>query len=247
VSAIGPDDTAGRGNDLDRRRQIAAGYDRAAAGYDRRHGDARSERRFAIIDAPQLAIARGAQRVLELGCGTGRLLAQTGAPVRVGLRVGIDISQAMLARAGERDLLVAAADAHALPFAPRSFDAVLAGKGVFRYLDPARAFAECARVLRPGGKLAVHQYAAHTWSPRDVFQLWRARRGSRPGDHRRHGHDMHVRSLDQLTEPARQAGLAPVATYLWRSVRLPPYALRVPVWMPGRLWSHCVVIFARLA
>jgi SAM-dependent methyltransferase len=238
VSAIGPDDTS-PGNartgpdDAQRRRAIAAGYDQAAPDYDRRHGDARSERRFRIIDAPQLALARGAERVLELGCGTGRLLSRTGARVRV----GIDISQNMLARARQRRLHLAAADAELLPFAPQSFDAILAGKGVFRYLDYERAFAECARVLRPGGWLAVHQYAARTWSPRDLL---RGRRG-------RASDALHVRRLDELYEPARQAGLDTVRTHLWRSVRVPPYALPVPGWMPGQLWSHCVVIFARQA
>jgi ubiquinone/menaquinone biosynthesis C-methylase UbiE len=226
VSAIGPDHTH-------RRRAIAAGYDQAAPDYDRRHGDPRSEQRFRIIDAPQLALARGAERVLELGCGTGRLLAQTGARVRV----GIDISQGMLARARQRRLHLAAADAQVLPFAPQSFDAILAGKGVFRYLDYERALAECARVLRPGGRLAVHQYAARTWSPRDLVR----------GPRRRPTGALHLRRLDHLYEPARRAGLDPIRTHLWRSVRVPPYALPVPVWMPGQLWSHCVVIFARKA
>lgn len=215
------------------RRAVSLSYDQAARGYDDRHGDARSVRRFRIIDAPQLGIARGAGRVLELGCGTGRLLAQLAAE----RCVGVDVSMAMLAGARQKGLLVAAADAHVLPFADASFDAILAGKGTFRYLDYGRAFAECARILVPGGKLAVHQYAARTWSP-VVLGPWRGRAATS-------SNRLHVKDLRELYDPAAAAGLVPIRTHLWRSVRMPPYALPIPAWLPGHLWSHCVIIFAK--
>jgi ubiquinone/menaquinone biosynthesis C-methylase UbiE len=209
--------------------QVAAGYDAAAAGYDARHGDRASRRRFAIVDGPQLAIARGAARVLELGCGTGRLLAEAEAAARV----GIDVSPAMTRVARGRKLAVAVADAHALPFPDGAFDAVIAGKGVFRYLDYDRAMAACARVLAPGGRLGVHQYAARTFSPRQL--LGRARAPE----------PLHVEDLEELYAPARAAGLRCERTYLWRSVRLWPYAVRIPEWAPGRFWSHCVLVFRK--
>jgi SAM-dependent methyltransferase len=223
------------GNDVRRppgRAAVRAAYDAAAADYDRRHGDARSERRGRIIDAPQHRAAEGARRVLELGCGTGRLLAKIHAPVRV----GVDISPAMLARARQRGLAVVAADAEALPFADGSFDAILAPRGLFRYLDYERGFRECARVLAPGGRLAVHQYAARTWSLRD---LGRGRVIDQVDD------GLHVRRLDELYAPAGRAGLRVASAHLWRAVRVPPYALPIPTWLPGRFWSHCTVVFAR--
>ncbi|MCA9674618.1 MAG: class I SAM-dependent methyltransferase, partial [Myxococcales bacterium] len=70
------------------------------------------------MDEVQLAATRGARAVLELGCGTGRLLAQVDAPVRL----GIDVAAGMLAHARARGLAVARADAHALPFADDTFD-----------------------------------------------------------------------------------------------------------------------------
>lgn len=220
---------------------VRAVYDAAADDYDRRHGDARSERRFRIIDAPQHQAARGAQRVLELGCGTGRLLAGIDAPVRI----GVDISPGMLRHARRRGLAVALADAHALPFADASFDAVLAAKGLFRYLDAERAFRECARVLAPGGRLAVHQYAARTWSLRTLMRLLGSLRpaGPGPGPTPVEVHEVH--DLDDLYRPARAAGLRVASAQLWRSVRVPPYALPIPTWLPGRFWSHCTVIFTR--
>jgi SAM-dependent methyltransferase len=219
------------------RAAVRAAYDEAAADYDQRHGDARSERRGRIIDAPQHRAAQGARQVLELGCGTGRLLARIDAPVRI----GVDLSPAMLAQARRRGLAVVHADAQALPFAAGSFDAILAPRGLFRYLDYERAFCECARVLAPGGRLAVHQYAARTWSLRDVVRLYE--RGPAPDPAGDGG--LHVRGLDELVAPARGAGLRVAHTHLWRAVRVPPYALPVPTWLPGRWWSHCTVVFVK--
>jgi SAM-dependent methyltransferase len=221
----------GRGRRPPRPAEVAARYDAGAGGYDARHGRETSRRRFAIIDGPQLALARGAGRVLEIGCGTGRLLAETDARVRI----GIDVSAVMARQARQRGLAVALADAHALPFASEAFDAVLAGKGVFRYLDYGRGFAECARVLRPGGRLGVHQYSALTWTPRHLL-------GPKPA-----AEPLHVEDLDELRGPARRAGLRCEQGYLWRSVRFPPYALRIPEWAPGQLWSHCVLVFGKPA
>ncbi|MCG8418776.1 MAG: methyltransferase domain-containing protein [Proteobacteria bacterium] len=211
-------------------RTIRAAYDQAAEGYDDRHGDRRSRARFRIIDAPQLDIVRSG-RVLEIGCGTGRLLSRS----RARTRIGIDLSPLMLRHTRARGIDAVCGDGHALPFASTTFDAIIAGKGTFRYLDYQRAFAECARVLIPGGRLAVHQYAAHTWS---ALSWLRPTQGA-PRD------ALHINQLDELCAPARNAGLALDRVYLWRSVRIWPYAVPVPPWLPGCLWSHCVVVFGK--
>src|SRR5439155_25517051 len=130
-------------------------------------GSRATVRRFAVIDEPRRRCARDAGRVLEIGCGTGRLLATLGGR----LRVGMDVSEGMLRIAAGKDLTVMRADAHRLPFAAGSFEAITAGNGVFRYLDYGRAFAECARVLRRGGRLAVHQYSRWTLVLRPRPQL----------------------------------------------------------------------------
>jgi len=104
-------------------------------------------------------------RVLELGCGTGRLLKPLARVARV---VGVDRSDAMLARARERlaGLKTGAArarlvrgDIRALPFAAASFAAVIAPYGMLQSLvsdrDLRDALASTARVLAPGGLFGV--------------------------------------------------------------------------------------------
>ena len=102
------------------------------------------------------AVRRPGDLVLDLGCGTGDLAA---ALARQGVRVvGVDASAGMLATAASRDLRgvdLVRGSAFRLPFRDAAFGAV-ASAFVLRNLDdlPA-AFAELARVTRPGGDLAL--------------------------------------------------------------------------------------------
>jgi SAM-dependent methyltransferase len=108
---------------------------------------------------------REGEPVLELGCGTGRVLvpvARTGVPV-----VGIDRSQPMLEYARRRVKRLRVADRPALirgdirclPFGSGTFSAVMAPYGILQSLtkegDLAATLAESARVLRRGGTLGV--------------------------------------------------------------------------------------------
>lgn len=106
-----------------------------------------------------LAAPRTGERVLDIACGTGNgalLAAARGADV-----VGLDSAPRLVAVAGERaaaaglalELLVG--DAQAMPVADASFDVAVSIFGVIFASDPARAIAEIARVLRPGGRAYV--------------------------------------------------------------------------------------------
>jgi demethylmenaquinone methyltransferase/2-methoxy-6-polyprenyl-1,4-benzoquinol methylase len=113
------------------------------------------DRRWRVA-AAEVANVRPGDTVLDLGTGTGDLgllLRQRGADV-----VGIDLSHRMLiaASAKARSLLtVVEGTAYRLPFPDSTFQAVVSGF-VLRNLDdlPA-AFAEIARVLTPGGRVAL--------------------------------------------------------------------------------------------
>ncbi|WP_199577425.1 class I SAM-dependent methyltransferase [Streptomyces sp. CRB46] len=107
----------------------------------------------------ELGLSDGA-RVLDAGCGTGRALPPLRAAVGPsGLVVGADLTPAMLqaaVRAGrDRDGRLLLADVAALPLRSRSLDAVFAAGLVAHLPDPPADLRELARVVRPGGVLAL--------------------------------------------------------------------------------------------
>lgn len=99
-------------------------------------------------------------RVLDAGCGTGRALPPLRAAVGPsGVVLGADLTPAMLeaaVRAGrDRDGRLLLADVAALPLRARSLDAVFAAGLIAHLPDPAENLRELARVVRPGGRLAL--------------------------------------------------------------------------------------------
>jgi len=93
------------------------------------------------------------RRVLELGCGTGRL--SHALTERAHARVfAVDVSEAMVGRARALGVNARLSRAERLPFKPGWFDAAVM-RMVAHLIDRPRAFAETARVLAPGGRLVV--------------------------------------------------------------------------------------------
>ncbi|MEU1851249.1 class I SAM-dependent methyltransferase [Streptomyces sp. NPDC019990] len=117
-------------------------------------------------DGPAYAAAvaelglRAGDRVLDAGCGTGRALPPLRAAVGPsGVVIGADLTPAMLGeavRAGrDQDGTLLLTDVSALPLRPGSLDAVF-GAGLISHLpSPAEDLRELARVVRPGGVLAL--------------------------------------------------------------------------------------------
>ncbi len=111
--------------------------------------------------APILCEAAGVapgQRVLDVACGTG-IVARTAADLVTprGWVAGVDVNEAMLtvARRVRPDIDFRQGDAAALPFPDHSFDTVLCQMALMFFPDPAGALSEMARVVRPGGGVAV--------------------------------------------------------------------------------------------
>ncbi|MEU4130103.1 class I SAM-dependent methyltransferase [Streptomyces wuyuanensis] len=98
--------------------------------------------------------------VLDAGCGTGRALPLLRRAVGPGgTVVGADLTLEMLqaaARAGrDRDAALLQADASRLPLRTASMDAVFASGLIAHLPNPADDLRELARVVRPGGRLAL--------------------------------------------------------------------------------------------
>jgi demethylmenaquinone methyltransferase/2-methoxy-6-polyprenyl-1,4-benzoquinol methylase len=142
---------------------IARRYDllnhRLSAGLDRRWR-ARAVRELALD---------GHEVVLDLCTGTADLAmaAVRGEPGRARRVLGVDFAGEML-RIGQRKLRTAACDdrvplvrgdAMRLPIASHSVDCAMVAFGIRNVVDPAVACAEVRRVLRPGGRFAVLEFA----------------------------------------------------------------------------------------
>lgn len=154
--------------EVKRRRQEKAGdyFSRNAASWDQLrslHAPDKS------VEAAILKLVgkRPFQSMLDLGTGTGRLLEILAPLYRRG--VGIDMSREMLAvaranldRAGVTHAQVRQGDIFSPPVERDSFDLVTIHQ-VLHYLDdPARGIREAARLLRPGGRMIVVDFAPHT-------------------------------------------------------------------------------------
>ncbi|PZU48584.1 MAG: ArsR family transcriptional regulator [Sphingomonas sp.] len=149
----------------ERQRRIDGWFEANAGEWDllRRLGGQDEAVEDALVEA---AAEPGVGRLLDIGTGTGRVLELLAG--QADSAVGIDRSPEMLrlargklAGSGNQSAEVRQADMGALPFADGSFDTVTLHHVLHFADEPAAVVSEAARLLSPGGKLLVADYAAH--------------------------------------------------------------------------------------
>lgn len=224
VDAI-PDDDPTLSLDLERLEAIKRSRADAAAAYFRENAARWDDIRTLHVPEREVeaAILRllpdsGLGEVLDIGTGTGRILELLGPhTVRA---VGIDqsremlsIARAKLEEAGLRHCQVRQADMYQLPFSSASFDTVIVHQVLHYAEEPADVVAEAARVLRPGGRLLVVDFAPHG------LESLRAEHA-----HRRLGFaDEEVtawyRHIGLVSEPPAHLPGDPLTVTLWPAVR----------------------------
>src|SRR5476651_2652817 len=104
--------------------------------------------------------------LLDLGTGTGRMLELFGREIKRGFGLDLSLDMLLLARdrlerAGLKHCSVRQGDIYDLPLANDSFDVVILHQVLHFLDDGARAIKEAARVLGPGGRLLVVDFAPH--------------------------------------------------------------------------------------
>lgn len=110
-----------------------------------------------------------ADRVLDIGCGTGLTTREAARAAVDGSALGVDISAPMLARArrisdeqGPPNVAYQQADAQVHRFPPARFDLCVSRFGTMFFADPVAAFTNIGRALRPAARLVLL-----VWQDRD--------------------------------------------------------------------------------
>jgi len=127
-------------------------------------------------------VGRTPASILDVGCGTGRLLRKARVPWPAAVLTGVDLAQGMVdvARRLMPGATFHAASAESLPLPDASVDVALTTMSFHHWCDRAAGVCEIARVLRPGGRFCLTDATAPVWLTKlthhmegNSFAAWR--------------------------------------------------------------------------
>ncbi len=145
-------------------------WDGGEGAYWAAHAD-HFEQALVRYDEPFFAAADigRADRVLDIGCGTGKTTRDAARAAGAGSALGVDMSSAMLEVARRRaasegldNVRFEQADAQIHPFEPGAFDVAIGCTSAMFFGDRVRALANIGRALRPGSRLVLLTWQAIT-------------------------------------------------------------------------------------
>jgi SAM-dependent methyltransferase len=200
-------------------------------------------RRWQKVDMALLDLREGLS-ILDVGCGEGYLLRM--AARTASLALGVDVAEGRLraSRHGPADpcpsrcppIELAVADGQWLPFANASFDRIICTETLEHVADAQLTLRELARVLRPGGRLAVS--VPHFLCEAILYRLIRGYLEF-PGGHRR------IFTPQALTRALARAGLQPYAGYLRDSLEATYWILLSLLSRPSRRFDGLLASLER--
>jgi SAM-dependent methyltransferase len=155
---------------LDQDRRV--NYDQIASTYGQRYAVDRLD--GVAANLTRLVDEVGATKILEVGCGTGRWLAELRSSSRQ--VYGLDRSPGMLRQAtlARTSPYLVGGQASRLPFHQATFDLIYAVNALHHFFEPRRFLSEARRLLRPKGVLAIIGMDPHSrqdrWYLYDFFE-----------------------------------------------------------------------------
>jgi len=144
--------------------------------WSRTYEDSWLQKRFfdRVHEAVLTLAANGAEpeTILDVGCGTGRLLRAAGARWPHASLIGVDAAEGMVevARSLTPGATFNVAMAEALPLPDASIDLALSTTSFHHWGDQAAGIREVARVLRPGGRFFLADIAGPAWLSKLLHQ-----------------------------------------------------------------------------
>ncbi len=146
------------------RQRVQQAFHRGALEYDR-HTPVQQRVIKRLAGALYLLSFQPDRQLLDIGCGTGRLLELLAEKLPEAELTGLDLVPNMLQQARERldnRVCLVQGDAEQLPFADQAFDMVVSSSTFQWLVQLDRCFGEIVRVLRPGGRFVFSLFGQGT-------------------------------------------------------------------------------------